>query len=266
MYFVDYHMHSHFSEDSKEPISEICKKAVEIGLDEIAITDHMEIFKNKPYTYIINVEGLFEELAYYKRKYEGKLIIRQGIEIGQPFLNPEETNKFYKNYKPDFMLCSLHSYGDTFGDITAEDFSNIDCYEFYGKYLDNLIHMSKECDYDTLGHLTYPLRYMLRDHNIRLDLSAFYPKFKELFEVVVDRKKGIEVNTSGFKILGEPLPNLDIVKLYRECGGEILTIGSDSHNKDGLGYKIKDTYSNLKEIGFTHITTFDQREPIFKEI
>lgn len=266
MYFVDYHMHSHFSEDSREPIEEICKKAVEIGLDEIAITDHMEILVGKPYTEIIDVDNLFKELAYYKEKYKDKLVIRQGIELGQPFLNPSEADKFYKNYKPDFILGSLHTYGSKFGDVTMRDFDKIDCYEFYNEYLDKLKLMSVECDYDTLGHLTYPLRYMFKGYGIRLDLSKFYDSFRELFEIVIGRNRGIEINTSGFKTISEPLPNLDIVKIYKECGGKIITIGSDSHTKETLGYKIKEVCEELKEIGFTHITTFEQRNPIFKEI
>ena len=39
----DYHLHSEFSFDSSEKIENICKKAVEEGISEIAVTDHAEL-------------------------------------------------------------------------------------------------------------------------------------------------------------------------------------------------------------------------------
>ena len=52
------------------------------------------------------------------------------------------------------------------------------------------------------------------------------------------------------------------LQLYRELGGRILTIGSDSHWKEHLGAFIKDTMEEAKKLGFHEICTFDRMRPI----
>ena len=52
------------------------------------------------------------------------------------------------------------------------------------------------------------------------------------------------------------------LQLYRELGGRILTIGSDSHRKEHLGAFIKDTMEEAKKLGFEEIYTFDRMCPI----
>lgn len=263
MYFADYHMHSNYSDDSTESIYNICKKAIDIGLNEIAITDHLEFIPNEKYT--IDLDHLFLEIKDYQKKYSNKLIIRQGLEVGQPFLNCDEYYKFMSNYKPDFIIGSVHT-NQNLIDVGRVDYSKIDCNNFYREYLGDVFKYAKYYDFDTLGHLTYPLRYMLINNDIRIDLNLFEEEFENIFEVLVKRKKGIEVNTSGYRLLDEPLPNFKILKLYKNCGGEIITVGSDAHSSDYLGYEFKKTYKNLIDIGFNKIATYNQREVIFKDI
>ncbi|MGL4786519.1 MAG: PHP domain-containing protein, partial [Cetobacterium sp.] len=43
MIISDYHIHSSFSGDSVEDLDRICRKAKELGIKEIAITDHMDL-------------------------------------------------------------------------------------------------------------------------------------------------------------------------------------------------------------------------------
>ena len=42
MYKGDSHIHSCFSTDSNEKLENIIERAIELGLDEIAVTDHMD--------------------------------------------------------------------------------------------------------------------------------------------------------------------------------------------------------------------------------
>ena len=44
MLYMDYHVHCQNSPDSSEPLEEICKGAVDAGINEIMITDHYEMF------------------------------------------------------------------------------------------------------------------------------------------------------------------------------------------------------------------------------
>ena len=81
--------------------------------------------------------------------------------------------------------------------------------------------------------------------------------------MVIADGKGIEINTSSHRYgLKDLTPSVDILRLYRELGGRILTIGSDSHRKEHLGAYIIDTMEEAKKLGFEEIYTFDQMRPI----
>lgn len=55
-------------------------------------------------------------------------------------------------------------------------------------------------------------------------------------------------------------------KEYNELGGEIVTISSDSHKPDQLGYGIAEAQKLLKEIGFQKICTFEKMNPVMHEL
>ena len=79
--------------------------------------------------------------------------------------------------------------------------------------------------------------------------------------------KGIEVNTSSHRYgLNDLTPSRDILKLYKELGGEVITIGSDTHKHEHLGAYILETKKELKKLGFQYYCTFDQMKPIFHQL
>ena len=81
-------------------------------------------------------------------------------------------------------------------------------------------------------------------------------------KLAVKKDKGIEVNTSSFRYhLKDLTPSHDILKLYKDLGGEIITVGSDTHEESHLAFKIKDIYAELARLGFKHIYTFDKMKP-----
>ena len=47
MYLCDLHLHSKYSQDGSMEISTIAERAVEKGLSEICLTDHLDIFANE---------------------------------------------------------------------------------------------------------------------------------------------------------------------------------------------------------------------------
>ena len=68
---------------------------------------------------------------------------------------------------------------------------------------------------------------------------------------VIERDKGIEINTSGIRQdVGEMLPGLSILNLYKSLGGKILTIGSDAHNPHDVAADLEAGYELLKQAGF----------------
>ncbi|HZK34185.1 MAG TPA: histidinol phosphate phosphatase, partial [Bacillota bacterium] len=117
-----------------------------------------------------------------------------------------------------------------------------------------------------LGHLDLvrryaPYKYDSNDHLIGLDI------IKAIFKTLIENGKGIELNSSGFgHSSGVPLPHPDIIRLYRELGGEIITIGSDAHSSEFVAYESKRSVDLLKSLGFKYVTRFDKMEPEFAKI
>ena len=66
--------------------------------------------------------------------------------------------------------------------------------------------------------------------------------------------------------LGHPNPHEDILKRYRELGGEIVTIGSDAHAPERIAADFDRACSILKKCGFRYHAIFRKRKPTFELI
>lgn len=62
------------------------------------------------------------------------------------------------------------------------------------------------------------------------------------------------------------MPSLSLLKLYKECSGEIITIGSDAHYLKHVGLTSIHGMQLLKEAGFKYFTTFTERKTVFHKI
>ena len=90
----------------------------------------------------------------------------------------------------------------------------------------------------------------------------YYDVFKELLQVIIDKGKGIEVNTGSlYKGFAYPHPHQTVLKMYRELGGEIITIGSDAHVPQYVGYGFEQAEALLKQCGFRYYTLFEKGKP-----
>lgn len=103
----------------------------------------------------------------------------------------------------------------------------------------------------------------------RYDQKGIYPFNKvfdlvnEILKQVINDHKGIEINTSCYRYgLKDLTPSVEILKLYKKLGGDIITIGSDGHDVDQYGFNIQETKQILKDLGFKYIYTFDKMKSI----
>ena len=119
-------------------------------------------------------------------------------------------------------------------------------------------------DYSVLGHMDLIVRY---DKQGLYPFDKIKPMIQKILERVIADGKGIEVNTSYHRYgLNDMTPSRDILKLYHELGGKIVTIGSDSHQKEHLGAYIQEAKEELKALGFEYYCTFDKLQPLFHQL
>ena len=89
MFIADYHTHSSYSSDSNTPMEDNIKKAIEFGLKEIAVTDHIDYdYPDLNYPFVFDYKPYRDEIESLKDKYKGKISIKVGVEVGvQPHVH-----------------------------------------------------------------------------------------------------------------------------------------------------------------------------------
>ena len=119
-------------------------------------------------------------------------------------------------------------------------------------------------NYSVLGHIDLITRY---DDNGVYSFEKVEAVISEILRTVIADGKGIEFNTSYHRYgLKDTTPSVDILKLYRKLGGEIITIGSDSHEPDHLGAYAGEAAQLLQSLGFRYVCTFDGMKPVYHQL
>ncbi len=284
---ADYHLHCEFSDDSKEPMEEQIRQGIRIGLDELCFTDHVDYGIKRDWDDPLGIEWkdddsgdgtrvpnanvnypeYFEKLYRMKEKYRKDITVKAGLEFGVQSHTAEQFENLYHRYrdKIDFILFSMHQVGDQ--EFWNGDYMKGRTQEAYNiSYYEEILKtMVLYTDYSVLAHLDLIVRY---------DPQGVYPfeKVRDIVAAILEQAihddKGIEINTSSWKYgLLDTQPSRAILKLYKDLGGKIITVGSDAHNKEYLGAHFDDAYAILKdEIGFTQIATFERMQPVFHRL
>lgn len=276
---IDCHTHSKNSNDAKNTVHEMCQQAIKLGLLAYAITDHCECdryydfnyYKLPPDNYDTYNSEKFIELSLMetdklKESLNGKFNLLCGVELGQPTFNFEVANKVVSDKRLDFVIGSMHQI-QNHDDFCFLDFKKYDVNELMKAYFKEIYKLCQWGNFDVLGHLTYPLRYIEGEYGISVDLKSYEEIIRESFKLIILNNKGIEINTSGLRQkYKNTFPLFKYIKIYKELGGEIISIGSDAHCVQDLGFGITDGISLAKRAGFKYLTYFKKRVPHFLPI
>ena len=268
MFLADYHVHSTLSPDAEDTMSAMARAALTRGISQICFTNHVESCgMNDPVQFLFPpFEQWDEQRAEYEAvcaEFDGLIDIRLGAEVGSLNHLPSVAEDIYNNRSMDFIIGSIHNLRDT-DDFYFIDYSKLSSiHEIIEKYLLEYIEIAKLGLCDVLGHIGYMQKYMARQSYI-FDFMEYESLLRELFNHIIKRGIGIEVNTSGLHdALGKLIPDISVISLYKECGGEIITVGSDSHKVEHSGFGIHETYDVLRECGFKYVTVYKAHKPEF---
>lgn len=260
---IDMHTHSDNSPDGTHTPMYMCEHAVKKGLRGLAITDHCEIDQFIAQKYSSSVFHSYFETVKARSAFEGQLLLLIGLEIGQPFANKTLSEKIIDKYPYDFVLASIHTPTNSEKDIKDIDYTKIDVYEFINNYFSELTELARWNYCDALAHITCPMRGIIGKYHIDFDYSKVQDKLDKLLLTIIENNKSLEINTSGLRQpLGQTMPDEQILKRYRELGGEYVTIGSDAHNAYDVGKGIETAMQMLKRCGFDKVTFYVSRQAI----
>lgn len=268
MYLTDYHTHTRCSFDSQADLMEQAVRAAQLGLQELCTTDHCDLIDEKARrVYDLDWVPILNQYQQVREKMEGKLKLRLGIELGCAQTDPECARKMLSGASLDFVIGSIHNLSMERGgtDLYYVKYDTVeDCYRALDDYFASMAALVKLTDtYDVLGHVIYPLRYMTGAQGGPVTLERYWEQLRAIFTAVAQSGRGIEVNTYCGRTLE---PWLEVLKLYRDCGGEIVTIGSDAHNAENIGKGAQQAQQLLEAAGLRYLTVYQQRTPQFVKL
>ncbi len=268
MFFSDLHTHTQFSFDSKADIDQMCEKAIKMGLHSIAFTEHWDCLPENfslPYEdskkYYNNCHAIARQSVIdAKERYKGRLNILYAIELGQPNVTAEESRNFLATHDFDFVLGSIHNSSHGF-DYYELDYKNEDTEKLLEDYYHSHFDMLKFGDFDSLGHLDYPIRVM-KDYIATSNMIRFRDTVAEIVRIMANQGIALEINTNGLRNWFSRLsPEPWVLELYRSFGGEFVTVGSDAHTPDYVGFGIKEACDLAAQYDLGVAVSYDKRQP-----
>ena len=263
MYLTDYHTHSSMSFDGHAPMADIAAAAARAGLDELCITDHCDFLDehgrpNRAYDWDGACAQYREALAACKPGFT----LRLGLEFGMSHLDPAAAAAICARPEADFILGSIHNLSPELGgtDLYYVPYPDTAaCCAALDDYFASMALLCATDFYDVLAHIIYPLRYM----EPPVPLERYYDRIRAILRTAVEKGRGMEVNTCRGRTLGEWRPILD---LFRDCGGEIVTVGSDAHTPADVARGTREACALLADRGFRYVCTYDKRKPQFHKL
>ncbi len=265
----DCHTHSNVSYDGDCDMKDMCERALSLNLYYYALTDHCECerFYDKEQSYKPVVKKAIEQMEQMKTDFSDKLNIIKGIELGQPVYDLEVANMVLQNYNYDFVIGSVHALNDGTVDFYFWDENDKNVEPVLQKYFDELHRLIDFNNFDTLAHITYPLRYIVGRCKISIDMDLFFDNCKKIFKRLIDDGKALELNTSPLRSYPEIFDiDIKLFEMYYKMGGKLFTVGSDAHNTKDLGTGIQEAYERLYNIGFRQYTVFINRKAVMIDL
>jgi histidinol-phosphatase (PHP family) len=261
---IDYHTHHVRCGHAEGTLAQYIERAIEIGLDQIGLSDHMPLLHVDPLSYYPGMAMPMEELPRYfeeaselKLKYRDQIDIRVGLEGDYIEGYEEQIERIVTGYDWDYVIGSVHFLGEwditDFRQLSGWESRHID--EVYEQYYDAVRKAAATGFYSYMGHLDVVKRYApakpTEDHSATIE---------ETLRTIQRNDLAIEINASGLRMtVNETFPNREILKRCSELGIPI-TLGSDAHLPERVGQYLDQAEMLLKDVGYRELATFSQKE------
>jgi histidinol-phosphatase (PHP family) len=254
---LDAHLHTDQSPDSAVPIDVYAALAVERGIPEIAITDHVDFDPRDPayrYTRYANRERTVRAAA--ERWAREGLTIRFGAELTYNRRWESDVRDHLAKHRYDYVIGSVHDWPESpywpSRIRSWVDGRSLD--EIVAPYYAEIIAAAHSGLFDTIGHLDVVKRY-LYPHITAADLARRPDLQEPALRAIVEGAVALEVNSSGLRYPGaETYPAAPVVARYRELGGTRVVVGSDAHSRGSFAHRLGDSYRHVRDAGFEGLT------------
>jgi histidinol-phosphatase (PHP family) len=264
----DNHNHCEFSFDGKRTTVEASSRvAFEKGLGGLCFADHCDMYVPEQTLVfapksceLVDIQAQQIEIERVQKLFP-QIKILKGIEIGMHHKCREEVKRMMTENSFDQVIGSIH-YIDNTDPFYGSFFEGRTWKEAYGYYLETLYNeMTAWGDFDIMGHYDYVVRYCNYEQ-VDILYKDFSDIFDEMLRYLVHNGKALEINTKSYQNYKGRQANLDmnILKRYREMGGEIISFGSDSHDAHVVGTDFEKYAALAKSAGFRWAAHYEKRQ------
>jgi len=273
---TDYHLHPNYSFDATlESIDDYCRRAIELGLEQICFTPHYTTIPSiiDKYGFVrINGEkfpvtgdwlgGYINEVRQADKKYSAKgLRAFAGLEIDYcPLIHNDIKRKLTEEYDIDYMLGSIHVIDNGLDIMVPDDaeeiFRNMRPDDFFAQYFESVETTIESGLFKAIAHLEGYRRFGSR-YNAAYSPDGPIPKnyFERVFKKMAARSMALEINLSLFRE-GQNItnPTDDVLKIAHDCGIRNIAIGSDAHTVKHMALSMQNALDACAKIGFDTYT------------
>ena len=267
MTLADYHVHSHFSSDGLGSILEHVRRAEALGLTEICFTEHLDFFPSPDGLSCTTIPDYVELEPYLQEVREAqqrsRVKVRAGLEVDyKPEAEPW-MREILKVFPFDFLLGSVHNVGPWAvsgpAELALAFFREKGVEQGCLDYLDIVEQAVATGLFDSFAHLDLMKRFYPEARRLMLT-GRLRDRTIAILDRMAETGTGIEINAAGMVHAPRELyPSLELLKLARERGVNVLTVGSDSHRPETVGRHLFEALSLARAAGFTHVYTFEAR-------
>ena len=254
---LDAHLHTDQSPDSNVAIDSYAAAALERGIAEIAITDHVDFERGAPayaYTTFADRERTVRDAA--ERWGPRGVDIRFGVELTYDRSWEADVRTHLAGHPYDFTIGSVHDRVDSpyarakVGAWVA----GRPLAEVVAPYFVEVEAAARSGLFDAIGHIDGVKRY-LHPHVMPADFAHAQELYEPILRALVESGTALEVNTSGLRYpIAETFPGPEIVARFRELGGRAVTVGSDAHRADQFAWALGDGYAIAAAAGFSELS------------
>lgn len=256
-------MHSQFSWDTGPHASmrEACAEAVDLGLPGVAFTEHVDFTAwsagdnplhdgHRPrapgYYAPVDLSAYFASVERCRDEFPG-LVVRSGIETGEPHLFAGSVAEVLAAGQFQQVLGSLHSVvrdGELVG-VGKVIRRGEDPDQVAREYFAELLTMVESSSaFAVLAHCDFPRRYWPSRHRRPYVERDYEDEYRAVFTALAASGRTLEVNTAS------PLASAELVRWWRECGGETVSFGSDAHVPWLVGQRFTEAVDVVTAAGF----------------
>lgn len=254
---IDYHIHTLLCNHATSPMKAYIAQAIEYGLSEICFFDHLTLQKSGRHLSMTpdEVPFYFMTVQRLKKKYQGQITIKVGLEIDFHPGKVEEIKDILEPFAFDVIGSSVHFAGDYNIVSHKSDWRHgkLETEKIYRLYLEYLTLMLEHDYFDVVCHLDLIKKFGSRPKR------SIPKEMDNILQIIHDKGLTLEINTSGFNHpVGEIYPSVEIIQRSKELMIPV-TLGSDAHKPQNIGRHFNKALSILSNAGYQYLTVFDHR-------